>query len=59
MSGDGCDSNCFIEVGFECKSGYHHWRDYCNDICGDGRSIGYYACDDGNNFDFDGCSSTC
>lgn len=21
--------------------------------------MGYYACDDGNNFDFDGCSSNC
>ena len=29
------------------------------EICGDGLNLGNYECDDGNNFDGDGCSSDC
>ena len=29
------------------------------EICGDGYNMGTYECDDGNNIDGDGCSSTC
>ena len=31
----------------------------CIEICGDGKNLGQYACDDGNNMDGDGCSSGC
>ena len=32
---------------------------YCKEVCGDGLNYGTLACDDGNNDDGDGCSSTC
>ena len=31
----------------------------CVEICGDGKNLGQYECDDGNNKDGDGCSSQC
>ena len=45
---------------------YPYYRDdsvpgggYCTEICGDGANLGQYECDDFNNKDGDGCSSTC
>ena len=32
---------------------------YHIEICGDGLNLGYFACDDGNNIDGDGCSKDC
>ena len=32
---------------------------YYIEICGDGLNMGHHECDDGNNIDGDGCSSTC
>lgn len=43
----------------ECLGGNHFSRDYCYEICGDGRVIGYYVCDDGNSIDGDGCTANC
>ena len=34
-------------------------KDTCTEICGDGIDLLFYACDDGNNVNGDGCSSTC
>ena len=31
----------------------------CIEICGDGFNYGKYACDDGNQVNGDGCSSSC
>lgn len=31
----------------------------CQEICGDGKNLGQYQCDDGNKINGDGCSSTC
>lgn len=31
----------------------------CNGVCGDGFILASEACDDGNVFNVDGCSSTC
>ena len=31
----------------------------CAEICGDGLNLGQLQCDDGNNIDGDGCSSSC
>jgi len=43
-NGDGCSSECMIEVG---------------PICGNGTQEGIEECDDGNNDDGDGCSASC
>jgi fibro-slime domain-containing protein len=51
---DGCDSYCNLEPS--CTNGV------CTPVCGDGLILpgaGQEACDDGNLFDGDGCSSTC
>ncbi len=43
-----------------CNSNFLTLRDgQCISVCGDGLIAGYDICDDGNNFDFDGCSSDC
>lgn len=57
--GDGCDSNCEVEIGMYCEGGSYQSRDRCYEICGDGRNIGHFTCDDGNVIDGDGCSSEC
>ena len=59
VNGDGCDSTCYLEVGFECSGGNHYTRDFCSEVCGDGRNIGYFICDDGNNNSGDGCTANC
>lgn len=58
-NGDGCDSTCNIETGYECHGGDPLKADTCYEICGDGKDLGFWWCDDGNNFSGDGCSSTC
>ncbi|MCC7111622.1 MAG: DUF4215 domain-containing protein [Deltaproteobacteria bacterium] len=60
---DGCDERCQLEPGFDCYS--RPPGEPCVEIvCGDGvvsyDQFGVYEmCDDGNNLDGDGCSSTC
>lgn len=41
-----------------CLNGFNYNGVYCQEICGDGLLFDY-DCDDGNNIDGDGCSSTC
>ena len=58
--GDGCDWHCKKEKGFVCPSP----TGVCVEICGTdtaGSTFDFYnyECDDGNNVDGDGCSSTC
>ena len=53
MAGDGCDSNCQIEVGWRCD------ETGCETDCGDGETVGAELCDDGNRFDGDMCSAAC
>ncbi|CDW73786.1 UNKNOWN [Stylonychia lemnae] len=61
VNNDGCDQNCRIEVGYTCTGGSSAVKDTCSEICGDGRNFKLVAnqCDDGNNINGDGCSSTC
>ena len=61
--GDGCDSSCYIEIGFTCYDGSADHEDICYEVCGDGlrftsSSITTF-CDDANNDDDDGCDSDC
>ena len=60
--GDGCDSNCAVEDGWECTLG-DTTTSVCTEVWGDGRIMSSYSSailwDDGNNIDGDGCSSTC
>lgn len=54
-SGDGCDSECFVEYGWYCD----FQGEPCTTLCGDGRAAGVETCDDGNTLPCDGCSPTC
>lgn len=36
VNGDGCDSNCLIERGWNCTGGSAFSKDTCNELCGDG-----------------------
>lgn len=56
---------CNISLGFSlkdgicvCADGYYIFNSKCAQICGDGRLFAL-ACDDGNNLNGDGCSSSC
>jgi len=49
--GDGCDSLCVIEKGFECPS-----SGKCTNICGDGIIVLGETCDPGEN---DVCTFMC
>ena len=53
--GDGCDSSCLAEEGFDCSSGT------CVEVCGDSIIVagGLETCDDGDALGGDGCSSAC
>lgn len=53
--GDGCNSSCEIEPGFECSGE----PSVCTQLCGNGTPDPNEECDDGNNDDGDGCSSDC
>uniref|UniRef100_A0A6U4TQQ1 Tyrosine-protein kinase ephrin type A/B receptor-like domain-containing protein n=1 Tax=Hemiselmis andersenii TaxID=464988 RepID=A0A6U4TQQ1_HEMAN len=73
--GDGCDSRCREEEGWQCSDGsaqrnvvgppgfHSHEKSFCEKLpaCGDGRRDKPQGetCDDGNTSDGDGCSSTC
>ncbi|KAL4494813.1 hypothetical protein ABPG73_004253 [Tetrahymena malaccensis] len=46
---------CYL---INCQVGYQQYQDQCVEKCGDGLLF-YLPCDDGNNLDGDGCSSTC
>ena len=54
-SGDGCDSSCQIETGFDCLGE----PSTCSEICGDGLIVGGETCDDGGTTSGDGCDSSC
>ena len=54
-SGDGCDSSCQIETGFDCLGE----PSTCSEICGDGLIVGGEACDDTNTNPGDGCDAAC
>jgi cysteine-rich repeat protein len=60
-TGDGCTSQCKLEVGFNCsyddKNRLYGGR--CNPVCGDGWWVLGEGCDDGNQNSLDGCSSDC
>jgi len=53
------------EIHYYCKScsdinpGYYTSRGRCVEICGDGKNLGQFECDDGNNINGDGCDSNC
>ena len=51
-NGDGCNSQCIVEPGYQCDQ-------TCTEICGDGFNFGHVQCDDGNLLNGDGCSSNC
>ena len=60
FNADGCSENCEIEPGFKCVSSATHGRcgaDQCDEVPGDGLTVGGEACDDGNFEDGDGCDS--
>jgi cysteine-rich repeat protein len=53
--GDGCDSSCVIEEGFECAGE----PSVCSGICGDWLLVSGEECDDGNLLEGDCCSPVC
>jgi len=57
---DGCSVTCRVETGWACDSGEPTG---CDEICGDGRTVGGEAraggCDDDNTADGDGCNASC
>lgn len=56
MSGDGCDEQCQLEVGYFCPT---PGQPCVQQVCGDGVRTPNEACDDGDTDDGDGCSSLC
>jgi len=58
ISGDGCSSTCFNEVGFRCFQA-QNGVSVCNSVCGDGFVTNMEECDDGNDNDSDGCTNQC
>ncbi|CAI2380327.1 unnamed protein product [Moneuplotes crassus] len=56
--GDGCDSNCAVETGYNCTS-INLGTSVCEPICGDGIQISPEQCDDGNLIVDDGCAADC
>ncbi|MDG2306645.1 MAG: DUF4215 domain-containing protein [Candidatus Binatia bacterium] len=55
LSGDGCDSTCQSETGYDCTGE----PSTCDEICGDGLIVGGETCDDSGTDAGDGCSATC
>lgn len=55
--GDGCDGNCKLEYGFECKTPGAACTSSL--VCGDGAPGPREACDDRNTVSGDGCSISC
>lgn len=60
---DGCSSNCLTEPGYTCTAASFNTPSVCNRVplnkCGNGLSDPTEQCDDKNNNNGDGCSSTC
>lgn len=58
--GDGCNSSCRIESGWNCDQGE---PTHCTSICGDGLLVGAEVmaggCDDKNQAAMDGCNGAC
>lgn len=54
-AGDGCNSDCLAEAGFDCPG----TPGPCSPICGDGMVVFGETCDDGNATPGDGCSASC
>jgi cysteine-rich repeat protein len=54
-----CDATCKVEPGWTCVGGSSTTPTICKEICGDGRNMGQFACDDANTKNGDGCSSIC
>lgn len=60
-----CKSNAYLDDSglckIHCKPGYEFKlvSPYCTEICGDGKNMGSYECDDGNVIDGDGCDHNC
>eukprot|EP00656_Telonema_subtile_P024346 TRINITY_DN2647_c0_g1_i3.p1 TRINITY_DN2647_c0_g1~~TRINITY_DN2647_c0_g1_i3.p1 ORF type:complete len:513 (+),score=129.65 TRINITY_DN2647_c0_g1_i3:287-1825(+) len=59
VDGDGCDSSCAVEEGWQCEGGSWTQQDTCAPRCGDGIVMEGEACDDGNLAVGDGCSDKC
>ena len=56
VNGDGCLSDCLIEIGYACTG----QPSVCyQTVCGDGVVEGLELCDDGNTADGDGCNHLC
>ena len=56
--GDGCSSNCTVELYYTCPGGSINSTSVCSEWCGDGLILNH-ECDDGNTVSGDGCNSTC
>ncbi len=56
--GDGCDSNCDIEPGWNCTQVVNKTSN-CSQVCGNGIITFSEQCDDGNTKSGDGCNGTC
>ena len=60
---DGCSDTCEVECGYDCgvwaECTFMCEPDVCTSECGDGVLAYDEQCDDGNNNELDGCSSTC
>jgi len=54
-AGDGCDANCKLEPGWQCRLA----GSPCVPDCGNGTVTPPEECDDGGRVSDDGCSSTC
>jgi len=54
VNGDGCNSTCHVERGYNCTGGNEYQSAICVEVCGDGWNFGHYECDDGNNISGDG-----
>jgi cysteine-rich repeat protein len=56
INGDGCNSDCTIQTGYDCIGGTPVAPDTWAVVWGDGINIGE-TCDDNNIINGDGCSS--
>jgi cysteine-rich repeat protein len=53
--GDGCDTSCTVEAGYQCVG----QPSQCSATCGDGTLVGAESCDDDNTTNGDGCNANC
>eukprot|EP01029_Cantina_marsupialis_P027804 TRINITY_DN774021_c0_g1_i1.p1 TRINITY_DN774021_c0_g1~~TRINITY_DN774021_c0_g1_i1.p1 ORF type:complete len:1162 (+),score=431.12 TRINITY_DN774021_c0_g1_i1:118-3603(+) len=61
VNGDGCNTECKLELGYYCNPiGGASLADECSTKCGDAILVEKTEeCDDGNDFDDDGCDQYC